>query len=300
MHGSGWRPSSLASYVDAARELGYHSLTANDHLVFQRPWLDGIVALSSVLDRSGDMRLMTSVSNPVVRGPASVAKAAAALDILSGGRFTLGVGPGSSPRDYAVVSMDFDERWARLDEAVRTLRAHLTDGSAPFAGRFYSSEVELLPRPASTAGPPIWIGSWGSPAGMRRVARLADGWLASAYNLTPARVVEARAVLAEALANDGRAIGDFPCSLATMWTYVTDDRAERERRLVALAEMINRPPESFAGQVMIGPPDECAAILAAYAEAGIGQVFIWPLADAERQLERVISDVAPLLPRANR
>lgn len=293
--GSGWRPTELATFVDAARELGYATLAANDHLVFQRPWLDGIVALSSVIDRSGDMRLMTSVSLVVVRGPASVAKAAAALDILSGGRFTLGVGPGSSPRDYAIVGIDFDERWSRLDEALRVLRAQLTEGAPPFTGRFYSSEVALTPRPAIRPGPPIWVGSWGSPAGMRRVARLADGWLGSAYNLTPAQVGQARTVLAEALMAYGRSIDDFPCSLATMWTYVTEDRAERERYLAMLAQLVNRPAESLLGQVMIGPPDECAAVLRAYARAGIGQVFVWPMADRERQLERVMRDVAPLL-----
>jgi alkanesulfonate monooxygenase SsuD/methylene tetrahydromethanopterin reductase-like flavin-dependent oxidoreductase (luciferase family) len=130
---------------------------------------------------------------------------------------------------------------------------------------------------------------------MRRVARLADGWLASAYNLTPARVVDARAVLAQALATQGRQIDDFPCALVTMWTYVTDDRGERDRRLAALAEVVNRPPDSLLGQVLIGPPDECAAVLRAFAAAGIEQVFVWPLADAEHQLERVMRDVVPLL-----
>jgi alkanesulfonate monooxygenase SsuD/methylene tetrahydromethanopterin reductase-like flavin-dependent oxidoreductase (luciferase family) len=230
-----------------------------------------------------------------VRGPASVAKAAAALDILSGGRFTLGVGPGSSPRDYAMVGVDFEERWKRLDEAVRVLRHHLTEGAAPFAGRFYASDSALLPRPASSPGPPIWIGSWGSAPGMRRVARLADGWLASAYNLSPATVVQARAILAAELATRDVSIDSFPCSLATMWTYVTDDRRERERRLADLADLLNRSTESLVGQVMIGPPDECAEVLRAYEAAGIEQVFVWPLADAVRQLERVVRDVAPLM-----
>ena len=57
----------------------------------------------------------------------------------------------------------------------------------PFVGRFYSTEgIDLQPRPTRPSGPPIWIGSWGSEAGLRRTARLADGWLASAYNTTPA------------------------------------------------------------------------------------------------------------------
>ena len=102
-------------------------------------------------------------------------------------------------------------------------------------------------------------------------------------------------MLAEALVAYGRSIDDFPCSLATMWTYVTEDRAERERYLAMLAQLVNRPAESLLGQVMIGPPDECAAVLRAYARAGIGQVFVWPMADRERQLERVMRDVAPLL-----
>jgi alkanesulfonate monooxygenase SsuD/methylene tetrahydromethanopterin reductase-like flavin-dependent oxidoreductase (luciferase family) len=295
LDGSGWGPSSVASVADAARDLGYRAITANDHLVFSRPWLDGIVALSSVIDRSGDMRLHTSVSIPVVRGPAAVAKAAAALDILSGGRFTLGVGPGSTARDYEIVGIDFDQRWSRLDEAVRVLRAHLVDGAPPFAGTYYSSDIELHPRPVSRPGPPIWIGSWGSPAGMRRVARLGDGWLGSAYNLSPAKVVQARATLAEGLATAGRSIAGFPCGLATMWTYVTEDRAEQERRMSMLAAILNRPAGTLRGQVMIGPAEECAAVVRAYADAGIDQIFVWPLADAPAQLTRVMRDVAALV-----
>jgi alkanesulfonate monooxygenase SsuD/methylene tetrahydromethanopterin reductase-like flavin-dependent oxidoreductase (luciferase family) len=91
--GRGWHPGSITSYARAACQLGYVALGVNDHLVFQRPWLDGIVALSSVIEHSGDMQLTTTVVLPVVRGPAAVAKAAAALDVTlracrsrSGGR----------------------------------------------------------------------------------------------------------------------------------------------------------------------------------------------------------------------
>ena len=96
--GTPFTPSTLPSYVDAARDSGFYAISANDHLVFQRPWLDGIVALSSVVERSGDLTLATTVALPVIRGPVALAKAAAALQILSGDRFVLGVGPGSSAR----------------------------------------------------------------------------------------------------------------------------------------------------------------------------------------------------------
>jgi Coenzyme F420-dependent N5,N10-methylene tetrahydromethanopterin reductase and related flavin-dependent oxidoreductases len=293
--GRGWRPGDLASYTDRAREVGYGFVSANDHLVYQSPWLDGIVALASVLDRSGDMQLATTISLPVIRGPAVLAKAAAALDILSGGRLVLGVGPGSSERDYRSAGLRFDERWPRLDESVRVLRAHLTTGAPRFEGRFYSANQELEPRPVRADGPPIWIGSWGSDAGIRRVARLADGWLASAYNLSPEQVNATRAKLGNELARRGRRLDGFPCSLATMWTYVTEDRRTCQTHLSALARLLNRPAIELRERVLVGPAEDCAATLRAYADAGIDHVFVWPVADAQDQLERVMRDVVPLV-----
>jgi alkanesulfonate monooxygenase SsuD/methylene tetrahydromethanopterin reductase-like flavin-dependent oxidoreductase (luciferase family) len=174
--GRGWSQGGLASYVDAARQLGYSLISANDHPVFQRPWLDCIVALASVIDRSGEMGLATTVSLPVVRGPAALAKAAAALDVLSGGRLALGVGPGSSVRDYETAHISFDERWPRLDEAIRVLRAQLKTGEPP-RGSFLLHEAALEPR---RTGPRDRRLDWqlGFDAGPRRVARLGDGWLA--------------------------------------------------------------------------------------------------------------------------
>jgi alkanesulfonate monooxygenase SsuD/methylene tetrahydromethanopterin reductase-like flavin-dependent oxidoreductase (luciferase family) len=294
--GRGWRPGSLASYARAASQLGYGALAVNDHLVFQRPWLDGIVALASVVEHSGDMQLTTTVVLPVVRGPAAVAKAAVALDVLSGGRLVLGVGPGSSPRDYDVVGLRFDERWPRFDEAVQVLRAHLSGAAtAPLAGRFYATKETLQPLPGRPDGPAIWVASWGSDAGLARVARLGDGWLASGYNATPARIAGARAMLAAALARNGRRLDDFPCVLATLWTFVTDDRRTAEAQLTSLAAMLARPVDQLVDRVLIGPADQCAAVLRAYADAGIDRVFIWPVADAEEQLARFMQDVVPLV-----
>jgi alkanesulfonate monooxygenase SsuD/methylene tetrahydromethanopterin reductase-like flavin-dependent oxidoreductase (luciferase family) len=285
----------LASYTATARQLGYGSIASNDHLVFTRPWLDGIVALASVVETSGDLQLATTIALPVVRGPAAVAKAVAALDIVSGGRIVLGIGPGSSERDYHAAGVCFDERFPRFEESIHVLRAHLSGGAPPFDGRFYSTTPALEPRPDRPDGPPIWIASWGSDVGLRRVARLGDGWFASAYNSSPTQMVSAREKLASALAQDGRTLDGFPCALATMWTYVTNNRRECDEHVADLASMLNRPAEQLARQVLVGPADHCAAVLRAYADAGINQVFFWPVADAENQLERFMQDVAPLV-----
>jgi alkanesulfonate monooxygenase SsuD/methylene tetrahydromethanopterin reductase-like flavin-dependent oxidoreductase (luciferase family) len=290
--GDSWRPDELNAYVDAARETGFTAVSANDHLVFERPWLDGLVALSSVIHRTGDMMLATTITLPVVRNPVALAKQAAAIDILSGGRLVLGVGPGSSSRDHALMGLDFEQRWKRFDEAIRVLRWHLC-GDEAVEGHFYPPQDVLEPRPGRPSIP-IWLGSWGSDAGLRRVARLADGWLASAYNTTPAELHSARDNLHAEMAKRNRSPEGFPCALATMWTYVTDTGAERNQQLMKLSKLLNRPPGGLGDQVLIGPAEECARRLRAYGDAGVDTVFIWPL-DGTEQLERFMTKVAPLV-----
>ncbi len=178
-------------YTRVAKTLGYEYLAVNDHLVFGKPWMDGITILSSVLSESGDMKLATTVAVPVLRGPIATAKILAAIDILSDGRLTVGVGPGSSSRDYALLGIPFEERWKRLDESIEVLRSIWRKSSPPYQGHYYSTaNEELEPYPVKNGGPDIWVGSWGSAAGMRRVVRLGDGWLASAYNTDPVKFAD--------------------------------------------------------------------------------------------------------------
>jgi alkanesulfonate monooxygenase SsuD/methylene tetrahydromethanopterin reductase-like flavin-dependent oxidoreductase (luciferase family) len=287
--GRGWQQGSLTAYAQSARRLGYQWLTANDHLVFQRPWLDAVVALASVLEASGELGLATSVALPVVRGAAAVAKAAAALDVLSGGRFALGVGPGSSARDYQLAGIAFEERWPRFEASLRALRSHLHASD----DQTHDGAPVLRPRPVRLGGVPVWVASWGSAAGLRRVARYGDGWLASAYNADPGQIAAAHETLRTALTRYGRDIASMPCTLATMWVYVCDDERDCRARLEDLAAMLNRPPAELAPRVLVGSAQRCATTLRAYADAGVDRLFVWPLGRAEEQLERFMLEVVP-------
>jgi probable F420-dependent oxidoreductase len=289
--------ADLLAVTQAASDLGYTHVCANDHLVFSRPWLDGPTALAAVLAHSGRMTLATTVAVPVLRGPAATAKILAAIDLLSGGRLVVGLGPGSSARDYELVGVAFEERWKRLDEAVQTLRAHWRADDVAFEGTFYSSAGFVLePTPAQRPGPPIWIGSWGSAAGLRRVARLADGWLASGYNTTPESFAQAWLDLRAEVGALGRDAAEFPNGIATMWCYVTEDRARAHAVLAdVLAPMLNRPVDQLQAILPIGSPEECAEKLMAFARAGAQRAFLWPIAEERAQLEAFRERVAPLL-----
>ncbi len=290
---------ALKAYARTAAALGFRYLCANDHLLFSRPWLDGPTALAALIDDSDDMRLATTASLPVLRGPVQLAKTLVAIDILSGGRLVVGVGPGSSAADYAAAGLGFGERWRRFDEAVQVLRALLHGDPRGFEGEFYATRgVVLEPRSVQRPGPPIWIASWGSPAGLRRVARLGDGWLASAYNTTPDRFREGLDRLADALRLAGRPRESCANAIATTWLYVTEDRGVAERTLADLASMLNRSDAALRSLPLpIGPAEVCAERLTALVRAGARRIFVWPLGDEVTQLELFRERVAPLVSR---
>jgi alkanesulfonate monooxygenase SsuD/methylene tetrahydromethanopterin reductase-like flavin-dependent oxidoreductase (luciferase family) len=285
----------LTRAVDTARECAFAAVSANDHFVFQAPWLDGPTALAAVIDRSGAMELATTVSLVALRGPVPLAKTLATLDVLSDGRVIAGVGPGSSERDYDAVGVPYEERWERFDEAAAILRSLLRGDPPPETRRHYPLPgSQLAPVPRRPGGIPLWIGSWGSKAGLRRVARLGDGWLASAYNTTPEGFKAAKQSLSEQLHAHGRDPDRFPNALATMWTWITEDPRDADRVLrEVLAPLLKRDPDALRDHLCIGPAEKCAELLSRYAEAGCERVHLWPLGDEPQQIELAATAVLP-------
>ena len=285
----------LTRTVDAAREHGFAAVSANDHFLWARPWLDGPTALAAIVDRSGAMELATTVSLVALRGPVPLAKTLAALDLLSDGRVIAGVGPGASERDYKAVGVPYEERWKRFDEATAVLRALLRGEPPAESGPHYALPgSKLAPAPSRDGGVPLWIGSWGSKAGIRRVARLGDGWFASAYNTTPEVFGAAKESLSEELRARGREPDRFPHALATMWTWITDDARDADRVLRdVLAPAVGRDADALRGRLCIGPAEKCAELLSSYARAGCERVHLWPLGDEARQVELAATAVLP-------
>src|SRR5438094_2738472 len=297
--GEGFSHRRLTETVDAARDCGFAAISANDHFLFPAPWLDGPTAMAAVAERSGGMKLVTSLALATLRGPVPLAKMFAALDILSDGRVIAGLGPGSSEADYAAVGAPFGERWPRFDEAVRLLKGLLQPGAAAAGGAYYSApSAGLSPPPRQPGGVPLWLGSWGSRAGLRRVARLGDGWLASAYNTTPEQFAGALAKLRDQLKIFGKDPVSFPNSLATMFMYISKDNSETERVLSeTLTALLNRPVDQLRERLLVGSPEVCAEKLAAYKAVGVQRVFIWPIKDEIEQLTIFQQKVAPLVDR---
>ena len=167
-------PGDLA---ERAERWGFHTLWVTDHAL--KPRLDPLVVLAAVSQRTRRLRLGTGVLAVPYRTPYLTAKAAASVDVLSGGRVTLGLGIGDLFPEFEALELDRRVRGRLSDERLAIIRRLLTEESVSFAGRFHRvADLRLLPRPVQQPHIPLWLG--GHWAGgfvepvLRRVARFAD------------------------------------------------------------------------------------------------------------------------------
>ena len=206
-------------YARVAAACGMSTLSANDHLVWALPWLDGPTALAAVAAAAEDMTLATSIALPVVRHPVVVAKTLTSLAAIARGPVVGGLGPGSSRADLGAVGLDFDERWARFDEAFAA-RARAGARRAGAGGRYYRpDDVQLAPLP--DRAPQVWFGSWGPTSAWPRWRRSPTA--GSPRRTTPRPTPTADPRAAGRPPDGGRPDpAEVPDAVATTWAYVTD------------------------------------------------------------------------------
>jgi probable F420-dependent oxidoreductase len=176
--------SGIATVAAAAEAAGFHGFGFTDHPAPSQRWLesgghdavDPFVAMGYAAARTTTLRLIPNIVVLPYRNPFVVAKAGATLDLLSEGRFTLGVGVGYLKREFTALGVDFDERAALFEEALEVIRGIWTTDDFSYEGRHFSAKgITAHPRPVSTPHPPIWIGG-NTSAARKRVVNHGDGW----------------------------------------------------------------------------------------------------------------------------
>lgn len=187
--GRGSSPESMLEIAQLAEELGFDGLGTTDHLLVPRGQperyervFDPLVVLGWLAGATNRVQLLTSVIVVLMRSPFAVAKQAATIDQLSGGRLVLGLGAGWHETEFANVHAGFGRRGRRLEEVLRLYR-HLFSGSAePFEGEFYGyADGSFDPLPVERERMPIMLGG-NSEAAVRRAARMADVWESTAID----------------------------------------------------------------------------------------------------------------------
>jgi probable F420-dependent oxidoreductase len=292
----------LLPIAEAAERLGFDSVFAAHHVVlpYEREseypykrsgtevamspgmqWLDPLVTLSMVAGVTDRIGLGTSVLVLPYRNPVNLAAEVAALDVLSGGRFVLGVGVGWMREEFETLGLDPAERGARTDEYIEVLRTLWTEDPASFSGLFVSFDGTVLAtRPQTEGGPPIWVGG-NSEAGLRRALRCGDGW--HGFEVYPEELPKLRERLDQLGAEVGRDPGELLLSVA--------------RGLIPPG----REAESFIPdrRMLGGSAGAIVEELGRYADQGVEHVLIQvsllaPL--VPEALEWVAAEVLPQLP----
>ena len=293
----------LTEFARTAERMGCAYGVIGDRL---ESGIDPFLLLTAIAEASGSMQLVTSVVILPPRGVLVTAKQFAALDVLTGGRVVAGVGTGSLFRDYEIVGLPAEEMRPRFDEAVQAMRAYLSPDAPSFTGRFYDTTgVKLAPRPVQQPCLPIWIGSWGSPVGLSRVARLADGWLSSAGpgHQTPEQFAEDVALLNTLLVQEGKDPVTFPNAVSTMALFVSEDPSELAQfggpgyvprpPGVGVGQPASRPSDDPHAHDMVGTRASCIDKVRRWQAAGAQALFLVPRGpDPLGQMRRFLDEVA--------
>jgi probable F420-dependent oxidoreductase len=181
-------PDNLASFAVGAEQAGYASLWTFQRLIVPEgsamdpvyhSVLDPMVALGYTAAVTSRIRLGVAVLNVPYLSPAIVAKQAATIDVLSGGRLDLGLGIGWMPEEFTLTGASMARRGARAAEFIAVLRHLWADQVAEFSGEFYTvPAARTAPHPVQRPGPPVILGGI-VPRALERVGHLADGWVTS-------------------------------------------------------------------------------------------------------------------------
>ena len=153
----------------------------------------------------------------------------------------------------------------------------------------------MSPKPVQKPHPPLWFGS-GHPAGLRRTARLADGFI-GAGSTTTSQFREHVRIIREELERRGRAIESFPIA-KRVYIVIDDDSERAERRVSDWFGALYDRADMGSGMAVWGSVEQCVEGLMEVVEAGAGMLMLDPVFDYEEHLERLASDIAPLLSAA--
>jgi alkanesulfonate monooxygenase SsuD/methylene tetrahydromethanopterin reductase-like flavin-dependent oxidoreductase (luciferase family) len=256
------RPLSAETVLSSARRAeaaGVGALWASDHLFWHGPNLECFTALAVAATATHRCALGTAVLQLPLRQPAAVAKAAGSLQMLSRGRFILGVGAGIHEGEFLAAGADYHHRGRILDDGIAAVR------------RAWARTEGDYPQLPSAPPVPIWVGG-SSPAALRRAAASADGWIP--MFLGPDKLAAAYAALDEELAVRGRSPQKVTRAVIA-FVSVGSGHEARDRGLAWMSRLYRLPAGKFARHLVWGEPEACASQLRLLSDAGAEHVALF-------------------------
>jgi F420-dependent oxidoreductase-like protein len=290
---------ALAAHWRAADELGFDSVWLDDHFYsVVRPrsesQMEAWTLLAALARETRRVRIGILVSCNSYRNPALLAKMAATVDVLSGGRLIHGVGAGWFENEYEGYGYEFPDvrtRLAQLEESLQVQRLLWTADRPSFDGRFYRlRDAWCEPRPVQQPHPPILIGGSGEKILLRIVARYSSMWNCPGEPAELARKID---VLRTHCAAEGRPLD----AIERTWfgnVVVDADAARARARLERLAAAWGMTPEQMDARALAGTPEAVIDRIHAYREAGAtGFIGMYGRVDDLRTTRLIAERVLP-------
>lgn len=259
-----------------AEAWGYDYLLTGEHVMFHTPVANTIVSLAAAAGATERIKLLSGIVLVPLYPPALLAKQVAMLDVVSDGRFNLGIGVGGEfPKEFEAVGVPVSERGARTNEALEVIDKLLREKDVHFDGRFTRLDgVSIAPRGVQKPRLPFWVAGRKDVA-MRRAARYAEGWLP--YMYTPEMLADSMVKIEDFTAEAGRPPGTVRGGLF-IFTCVHEDRdtalaMANERLSAQYNQDFTKLVEKYT---LAGSPDDIVARLQDYVEAGARAVMFAP------------------------
>jgi probable F420-dependent oxidoreductase len=243
---------SVSELAVAAEAAGFGGFAFTEHPAPSEKWmssgghhtLDPFVALGHAAAVTTTMKLLTYLSVAPYRNPMLLAKAAATVDIVSGGRFILGLGTGYLKGEFRAIGVDFEERNALFDEALDVLPMHWSGEPFSYQGRHFEARDTVARPVPPRASIPIWIGG-NSQLTRRRVAERAAGWMpmtgpAELFRTTRTPALDEGEGLAEAIVALRAAAGERGEEIDVMVAYTDRSILEPGADLAGHVEALDR------------------------------------------------------------
>ncbi len=290
-----FHPPAVKAFLARAEALGFDSAWTSEQVVGTLPMVSPLELLAYAAACTERIRLGCSVLVSTLHSPLHLAKDLASLDQLSRGRLEVGVGNGGGFRAFAAFGVEGDSFVARFNEGLDLVRALWSEPRVDLDGRFWQLKgVAMEPKPFQKPGPPVWFGA-GHPQAVRRAVHRADGFF-GAGSATTAQFADQVAVARQALDDAGRDPATF--GLAKRVYLAVDDDVDRARRTVTaglhgLYDYFGLP--DLTPVAVYGPPEVVADGLRAVIDAGAELIMLNPLAQDADQIERLATEVIPLL-----
>jgi len=290
-------PAQITAFSQEAEALNFDYLVCGEHVMFHGPTTNAFVSLAVAAGATKRIKLLSAITLLPLYPAVLAAKLTATLDVVSHGRFNLGVGAGGeNPKEFAAIGVPVKQRGSRTNEALEVIHKLLgATEKVSFQGKYTQFEdARILPQPVQKPRPPIWVAGR-KEAAMRRAARFADVWLP--YMYSPEDLQKSLDQIRGFEPEYGREPGAVEGAIYAFTSVYADSEKAKKAAAAAVGKSYQQDFSTMVDRYLVaGTPEYCRQRIRQYVDAGCRKVIValaCPEEDKAAMLQMVAAEILP-------